>query len=305
MQEQIEKQCSFERTRVTYSHTGVTSKQLIALLSPKNYYATSSKHMSLVGEEYFIVLEYHLSHFTITAFGSTEVIKSITSLLDSEFSRQNVVAKWIIDQHGSSVDIPIDLVSVHKEAYPYIADMQKYANDFFNSSANILLMPGEPGTGKTNFIKFLISTRIRADRAYNVYLTYSDKIIDNEYFFSQFVEDNSADILLLEDVDTLLAPRSEGNTAMVKLLNAGDGIISIKKKIIITTNISNVAEMDEALTRPGRCYDILKFRELSHMEAVHLSQTIGVMMPVEVKENYTLSEIYNSTAIKHKSTIGF
>lgn len=305
MSEQISANKSFIRQQVTYSHKANDILSIINILGPREYYTTSAKLTTLVSDDWFITLEYHINHFSVVIYSNSIIIEEKTKLLDGIFSRQNVVAKWVVDQHGSVIDIPIDLVPIHKEAYPYIDDMQKYAENFFNSSANILLMPGEPGTGKTNFIKFLISTQVTNDKSYNVYLTYSDKIIDNEYFFSNFVEDNSANLLLLEDQDSLLTPRSEGNTAMVKLLNAGDGIISIKKKIVITTNISNVAEMDEALTRPGRCYDILKFRELTHDEAVHLSQTIGVAMPSEVKKTYSLSEIYNSKATTKKSTIGF
>ena len=42
-----------------------------------------------------------------------------------------------------------------------------------------------------------------------------------------------------------------------------------KTKIIITTN-KNLDEIDSAIIRPGRCFDILKFKPLSYNQAKYI-----------------------------------
>jgi ATPase family associated with various cellular activities (AAA) len=305
MTKMIANKSKFIRQERTYSHVNVPMVDILGMLNPPEYYSTSSKLTTLIWTNCFITMEYSVQHFSIVIYADSAIIHEKFDILDKQFNRQSIVANWIIDAHGSSVQIPISMGEIHQEAYPYITDIYKYADDFFNSSSNILLLPGDPGTGKTNFIKFLISTQRRKDRTFKVYLSYSEKMIDSDYFFSQFLEDPDSNILLLEDVDTMIAPREDGNSAMVKVLNAGDGIISLKKKIIISTNIKNESEMDSALIRPGRCYDVLHFRELTYVEAETLSKVIGVDMPETKKENYTLAEIYSGKTTNTKPKIGF
>lgn len=76
-------------------------------------------------------------------------------------------------------------------------------------------------------------------------------------------------IIVVEDADVLLAPRSTGNLMMAELLNETDGIGSNHaRKIIFTTNLANTKAIDEALMRAGRCYDVVNCRLLTPEEAI-------------------------------------
>lgn len=76
-------------------------------------------------------------------------------------------------------------------------------------------------------------------------------------------------IIVVEDAHALLAPRSQGNPFMAELLNETDGIGSNHtRKIIFTTNLVHLADIDEALMRPGRCYDVVNCRLLTAAEAI-------------------------------------
>ncbi|BAW19180.1 hypothetical protein [Ralstonia phage RP31] len=76
-------------------------------------------------------------------------------------------------------------------------------------------------------------------------------------------------IIVVEDADQLLAPRSQGNLIMPELLNETDGIGSNHtRKIIFTTNLSKTTDIDSALMRPGRCYDVVNCRLLTPTEAI-------------------------------------
>jgi hypothetical protein len=75
-------------------------------------------------------------------------------------------------------------------------------------------------------------------------------------------------IIVVEDADMLLAPRAAGNLIMPELLNETDGIASNHtRKIIFTTNLGSKKDIDEALMRPGRCYDVVNCRLLTPEEA--------------------------------------
>jgi hypothetical protein len=45
---------------------------------------------------------------------------------------------------------------------------------------------------------------------------------------------------------------------------------ALGRKIIFTTNLPNIGDIDEALVRPGRCFAVLRTRSLEHGEAQSL-----------------------------------
>src|SRR3712207_7327386 len=55
---------------------------------------------------------------------------------------------------------------------------------------------------------------------------------------------------VLEDADNFLRPRKEGNSMMHRFLNVGDGLVTMShKKMIFSTNLPSVKEVDPALDR--------------------------------------------------------
>jgi ATP-dependent 26S proteasome regulatory subunit len=90
---------------------------------------------------------------------------------------------------------------------------------------------------------------------------------------------------------------------MHRFLNASDGLISMKgKKIIFTTNIPNIGDIDDALIRPGRCFDILNFRNLTKLEAqVVVDEFYTGEKPVLDKDKYSLAEVTNLGRNRGKS----
>lgn len=90
-------------------------------------------------------------------------------------------------------------------------------------------------------------------------------------------EEPRVPVIIVEDADILLAPRSTGNLMMPELLNETDGIGSNHtRKIIFTTNLSNTKAIDEALMRPGRCFDVVNCRLLTPTEAVAARRANGL-----------------------------
>jgi SpoVK/Ycf46/Vps4 family AAA+-type ATPase len=84
-------------------------------------------------------------------------------------------------------------------------------------------------------------------------------------------------VIVVEDADALLRPRSEGNLIMPELLNETDGIGSNHtRKIIFTTNLASISDIDEALTRAGRCYGVINCRLLTPEEAIAARRANGL-----------------------------
>jgi hypothetical protein len=81
---------------------------------------------------------------------------------------------------------------------------------------------------------------------------------------------------------------------MTKLLNVSDGLVPLlRKKIIFSTNLENLSKIDAAIMRPGRCFDTVVFRQLSHEEAIRACDRAGLEHVPNRHKEYTLSEIFN------------
>jgi ATP-dependent 26S proteasome regulatory subunit len=89
-----------------------------------------------------------------------------------------------------------------------------------------------------------------------------------------------------------LKSRQDGNTMMHKFLNVGDGLVTTRnKKLIFSTNLPSIRDIDPALVRPGRCYDIISFRELSQNEAEKLAKKAGVTLK-DQRMQWTISDVF-------------
>jgi hypothetical protein len=172
--------------------------------------------------------------------------------------------------------------------YPCINEgLSEYFNSFITSSSNILLLIGPPGTGKTHFLKSMFNYAKK-----NVQMTYDEKLIEDGTYFSNFIESENQ-FLVIEDADTILKSRSDGNKLISKFLNIADGIMpNDKKKLIFTTNLPNVKDVDKALIRPGRCFDVLEIGYLKIDEAKKVAEHIGVDPQSLTKDKYVLADIF-------------
>jgi energy-coupling factor transporter ATP-binding protein EcfA2 len=153
--------------------------------------------------------------------------------------------------------------------YPWLTtSIEDFAKEYIASSSPVMLFFGPTGTGKTTFI------RTMAQRLNAVIVATADtKVATNPELFEAYKDiievarktgDKRPIILLIEDVDSLLMSRISGNREMSKLLNDTKGISPNKDiKIIFTSNLTNPGVIDEALTRPGRCFAQINFDKLT------------------------------------------
>lgn len=138
----------------------------------------------------------------------------------------------------------------------------------------------------TTFIKNLIH-RSKGDAR----VTYDEAVMSGDSLFAEFIE-SDAKFMIMEDADTFLKSRDDGNTMMHRFLNVSDGLISAQdKKLVFSTNLPSVRDIDSALMRPGRCFDVIEFRALTRAEAEVIAKEMDLELPDG--PSFTLAEMFN------------
>lgn len=226
----------------------------------------------------------------VSITGSLEWVSWAEQLFSAQFKKAEHLIRWVYNGRGDDISVPLNYRPALESAYPWIGKpLGEYINDYLSSEASVLILIGPPGTGKTTFVKNIIQQSGASAR-----VTYDEKVLNSDDFFVAFI-DGRDDILVMEDADAFLASRQDGNTMMHKFLNVSDGLIStIGKKLIFSTNLPNINDIDSALTRTGRCFDILQFRPLLRDEAQRVLEEAGVNRPLDDGSEFTLAQIFTS-----------
>jgi len=251
------------------------------------------------GTNNFIKFDVNSNSTTVRAFGDVEFAEDMIEIVESNFDVVSSYIEWVYGADGNSVNVPLNRDRLPtEEMYPFLngESLNDYYDRYMESSANILLLIGPPGTGKTTFIRGLL-----AHRNCSAIVTYDAGILEKDGFFAKFIEDD-AEVMVLEDSDAFLKSRSDGNTMMHRFLNVGDGLVTTKgKKMIFSTNLPSIRDIDSALVRPGRCFDILTFDTLSHGDAKKLAKKLNVTLP-DIKDAYSIAEVFNAQSENTKKS---
>jgi ATPase family protein associated with various cellular activities (AAA) len=162
------------------------------------------------------------------------------------------------------------------EAYPSLgASVEDFVRSYIESPEAVLILLGPPGGGKTRLVREILAsmTRRKGENAEVMY-TSDKRALASDELFVQFIT-GTHDALVIEDIDHLLRARTSGNEEMHRFLGIADGIARAQgRKLIFTTNLPNVNDIDPALTRPGRCYAVKTLRGLDLVEAKRLARRI-------------------------------
>ena len=159
----------------------------------------------------------------------------------------------------------------------------------------LVVLRGEPGTGKSSFLRHLIARLAKTHRAFLVPTTNFGMLSSPEmpsFWAGQNCRSKLQNLLILEDAEALLARRDGSNDAQVSnLLNMSDGLLgdSMRVQIVATVNAS-LDKLDPAITRRGRLAGFKHFRRLSRAEAQRLATAKGLTLSHGT--DFSLAEIY-------------
>ena len=180
-------------------------------------------------------------------------------------------------------------------------DINEFYNDDFaevdgiisqsmtRNEAGIILLHGDPGTGKTSYIKHLISKFQEKDFIF----------IQNDFVkdllkpaFIAFLLHNKNAVLIIEDAEKVVITRENASDDSVvsTILQLTDGLFSdfLNIKIICTFN-TTIDRLDKALLRKGRMIAKYKFSPLSPEKTTALARKLG---HEEVTGSLTLADIF-------------
>jgi len=177
----------------------------------------------------------------------------------------------------------------------------------------IALLRGEPGTGKTSFIRRLMGTLQSTHRFYYLPVAMAGLLSSPETAEFWLGQNNRRDkrrnIVILEDAESLLEERTgQTRSSLESFLNVSDGLMGeFLKTLIIATINCQVSKLDPAITRPGRLLAYRNFGRLPAEQARLLAERKGLRLPDQ--PDYSLAEIYNGAPVESREfnprAIGF
>jgi len=171
-----------------------------------------------------------------------------------------------IDSKTISWEISDRRTVVH-ELYPEI-DIEKLCKAFMKSNDSILILSGEPGTGKTTFVKYLVN-QWHKDNLGNSFIYANNLDVINKSEFWTTISGENDSLLILDDISyDMMRPLGEDKTNIFvnSLLAYCDGVVDENAKVIITTN-QTTENIDPALLRAGRAFDAIHLTYLNGEEA--------------------------------------
>ena len=207
------------------------------------------------------------------------------------YSHSYFMSRGDLDEISKTLK-PKTLDYISTKYYPYI-DTSMMFDQFFTGSENILLLVGNPGLGKSKMATLAIKHAFEnTDKLpYDKYL--ENPSLDNQFITVVFVkstevlaedkfwrrlEANKADFVIIDDLDFMLTKRDsevvsaedkKKNDFLNQFLSYTDGVERYNTKFIITTN-QKYDDIDTALLRKGRLFDILELRSLNKEEALEI-----------------------------------
>jgi hypothetical protein len=197
---------------------------------------------------------------------------------------------------------PHGLEVVDLELRPSKIDLSQHYNDDFmavherieqqlrkKKNKGLVLLHGQPGTGKTSYIRYLLA-RLKK-RVLFIPPSYAGSLTDPQLL--PLLMEHPDSVLVIEDAERILATRNhDGHSDVSVLLNIADGLLSdcLNIQMICTFN-TDLSRVDQALLREGRLIARYQFKPLHPLKAEALLGQRGIGR--EVNAPLTLAQIYH------------
>ncbi len=283
----------------------------------------TSDYLVLDGEGFFVTgwgarkADYCSCHFNIFAHDVATAEGVRERLVAKAASTRITEAMFTIDWHflaGNELESAqieeIADVELLDEAYPELkGGVRSFVARYLDAKETILVLQGPPGTGKTRLIRAILAEiSRRKDEGEEALVLYTGdmKALAGDGIFVKFIT-GWHDAFVVEDADHMLKPRADGNDHLHRFLTVADGVVRAQgRKIVFSTNLPNVGDLDEALIRPGRCFACLNVRSLTAGEASALAMKVAAGDPEKLRKaqsfgepgqrSYSVASVYKALA---------
>lgn len=161
------------------------------------------------------------------------------------------------------------------------------------------LFHGEPGCGKTSYIKYLIQSASKQ-------IIYCPPALMESLSspeFITFLMRYPKSILVVEDAEKILRSREFGSTSAISnLLNLSDGLLGdlMQMQVVATFNC-NLSDIDDALLRKGRLLSKYEFGKLNKDKAFKIINRLDPTIK-NISEDLTLADVYYYGSASYKES---
>lgn len=193
-------------------------------------------------------------------------VKETLHILYSPMEPRNLETLYFSNNEAENVCNHIDRFNSNKEFYKQRQILYKTG----------ILLYGEPGTGKSSFVKALATKYGRS--IVNINVANLSSIDLNSLSQAINVDDQKSYIVLFEDIDTLFLNRTndtidkDDNNVVNKLLQFLDSNTSPTNVIFIATT-NHIERLDDALLREGRFDLKIKVEPLNKLQAFEFGKS--------------------------------
>lgn len=188
-------------------------------------------------------------------------------------------------------DMSVDLALNYGDSF--VEFNEKFIETINNENSGLYLFYGSPGTGKSSYIKYLLSGKMSRKAVY-IPVSLIDKLTHPDMV--PLLMSNKGIVLVLEDAEKALLSReiSENSSIVSTILNLTDGFIGQALNISIIATFNTAREkIDEALLRKGRLKLSYEFKKLEKENCQKIIDKLGI--DADIQEPMTLAEVYNYT----------
>jgi hypothetical protein len=292
------------RTARYFTGEKLTIQQLEAVMPPRAKIERSLQspwdvHLVVRGFDFAYRIETFPEYVNLEiAASSCEQVDAVEEFLREKLAKEadpsNTVrfASWVQGEPPHRFEVPrvnwLDIEANYpKKTWSQLQSLMSMTAET-NRTGRIIVLHGEPGTGKTWAIRAL-ATEWSSWCIPELVMDPDQAFASASYLrgIAMDAHRSQARLLICEDVDGIVTSRRTGG--FERLLNMTDGILGQGQDlmVLISTNV-RPEELDPALVRPGRCMAQVTFERFPVSEA---RKRLG-RDDVTVDGPKTLSEIY-------------